>query len=605
MVSLSTQSVGMDGLLRILLLSFNVWLSVAFHCTFPPEWRGTWYQSGVAQGKLQITKHSISQRGHCVNSVGNKYLLLDKSKSCFVCLVFTPQHDNLLQFKESYCTRDDKLPNVCGRITGDDILHTIVKVPSVPVACPFQGPYSFSYNNQTNRDCDSPSSEIQECADSSKFIFKYKRCQHTPETRDQDMQFQCLATWFNGDFFLYGMFTGSGLTEHTQMYRCFMYSFYGSQGQMAMSADPTCQGIQSPRTGYLTMSLSRAVKWTPPSCSFNEFLSVSREWRDIAGKFRFVLDEDIEQFRIFNVGGRRGDRSALMSVRCMGIVEEIPDISDNTATWPSQTYSKDFITYTTNDSCVSKYQCLRLRKRGPAVVELMLGTPVNDQERACNEWSFDNVHKYVILPMESRVVPCPLPGSYSYVDKMSDCRGEIEIGCSEPTIMAIKASCPSGHHTVELFQCNQNWTEHPTGAQYIITSKPGDTIQKVSDCLVYKESIDGFELVAEEECGGGNLRMMKKPIGVIIQPSRQACKTPDRRVQPQPSTNPHTRAEGEGHTHDVRGGRDNRGYSDNNHNTIPQLDKKDITIINTGTRRTCSLCVTLLCVLVTLLSSLR
>lgn len=47
-------------------------------------------------------------------------------------------------------------------------------------------------------------------------------------------------------------------------------------------------------------------------------------------------------------------------------------------------------------------------------------------------------------------------------------------------------------------------------------------VQVCLSCLqVYKESIDGFELVAEEECGGGNLRMMKKPIGVIIQPSRR------------------------------------------------------------------------------------
>ncbi len=37
-----------------------------------------------------------------------------------------------------------------------------------------------------------------------------------------DLQFQCLATWFNGEKFLYGKFTGPGLHDQSQMYRCFV-----------------------------------------------------------------------------------------------------------------------------------------------------------------------------------------------------------------------------------------------------------------------------------------------------------------------------------------------------------------------------------------------
>ncbi|ESO92649.1 hypothetical protein LOTGIDRAFT_162569 [Lottia gigantea] len=66
-------------------------------CTFPPEWRGKWYQSQLED--VQIHLHNITRIGHCVQKEDNKYLLFDRQNSCFRCLVFTPRHKNILQYK--------------------------------------------------------------------------------------------------------------------------------------------------------------------------------------------------------------------------------------------------------------------------------------------------------------------------------------------------------------------------------------------------------------------------------------------------------------------------------------------------------------------------
>jgi len=36
-----------------------------------------------------------------------------------------------------------------------------------------------------------------------------------------------------------------------------MHSFYGTNGDMSMSADPTCQGLQTPELGVISMRFSK------------------------------------------------------------------------------------------------------------------------------------------------------------------------------------------------------------------------------------------------------------------------------------------------------------------------------------------------------------
>lgn len=63
-----------------------------------------------------------------------------------------------------------------------------ITVHSVPVPCPFQGFYTFTYSNSTttaSKHCKNPISEILPCADDSKFKFAYRHCRNMPETFDK------------------------------------------------------------------------------------------------------------------------------------------------------------------------------------------------------------------------------------------------------------------------------------------------------------------------------------------------------------------------------------------------------------------------------------
>lgn len=38
-----------------------------------------------------------------------------------------------------------------------------------------------------------------------------------------------------------------------------MHNFYGMGGEMSMTADATCQGLQSPTVGFSTMRLDKGI----------------------------------------------------------------------------------------------------------------------------------------------------------------------------------------------------------------------------------------------------------------------------------------------------------------------------------------------------------
>ncbi|KAL8580562.1 hypothetical protein ACOMHN_058005 [Nucella lapillus] len=235
--------------------------------------------------------------------------------------------------RPGFCDNDDNIDKVCGTITGDFQLHTIVKVSGNPIPCPFQGPYTFSYSNESEDRCTEPPSEIHACADKSKFIFRYKRCKRIPHTQDVELSFQCFAMWFNGEYFLYGKFSSTGRQVIKKMYRCFgpklgcllvevsdtallfllllyntrlhvsifakMYILYGTRGEMSMSQDATCQGLSSPHLGMNTFELVHQVdQWPRPSCVFPNFLWRSGAWRDVGGEWRMTVEANNEELAI-------------------------------------------------------------------------------------------------------------------------------------------------------------------------------------------------------------------------------------------------------------------------------------------------------------------
>jgi len=48
-----------------------------------------------------------------------------------------------------------------------------------PVACPFRGPMTFSYN-RGHGTCSNPPSNVDTCTDDSRLLFKYQACPDVP-----------------------------------------------------------------------------------------------------------------------------------------------------------------------------------------------------------------------------------------------------------------------------------------------------------------------------------------------------------------------------------------------------------------------------------------
>ncbi|PVD23393.1 hypothetical protein C0Q70_16662 [Pomacea canaliculata] len=556
-------------------------ITLALHPVFPTAWHGTWFQDGL--GEVSISKHAVSHKGHCNNSHGTKYLLLDRDKNCFVCLIFTPRHENILQYKESYCGKDDNLDSVCGGFTANFPLHTIVKVSGHPIPCPFQGPYFFSYTNETLEECDEPRSEIHACADKSRFIFSYRQCRHLPhQTHDIQLTFQCMATWYDGGRILYGKFTGLGRPDKDRMYRCFKYSFYGTRGDMSMSQDATCRGLSTPQVGMNTFSLEhRKEEWPRPSCTFPDWLKLAGGWRDVAGRQRIVVEANGEELALqdlvhpdFLHPGEVTPETRLRA-RCLDIVD---------TSGPADLQTSNFLTFATNDSCVSSYRCIRLKQRAARVFEMYIGAATEDTYLACEKSFFAESEKHVFFPHVSQAVTCPLTGVYSYVQKVGDCSGALNIGCQLQTEMQLHATCRARQQSEEILQCLQTWTEE--GRLHVITARPGNAFAP-ADCLVFEDTVKGYTLTGEVTCGGGGIMIMNQPIDFIVTTPKKICEKPSS-YQPTPGSDiGNERTHRDDVTSTPRSGLQPAGDSP------PEVPK--VRVINNSNTRTCPSCFILLC----------
>ncbi|XP_060601165.1 uncharacterized protein LOC132754542 [Ruditapes philippinarum] len=482
-------------------------------CVFPEEWRDRWHEGR----RTEISAKSMSRKGTCIRRDGNKFFMLNKdatNRKCFTCLVFTQWHLNLLQYKESPCWYEQKFHHVCGLINGDTILHTLVRAPSsppslprLPVTCPFHGSYTFSYTNGTmsNQQCDSPLSEVRACADESKFKFIFKKCNRIPGTHDRAMDFQCLASWENGDKYLYGSFSEPWMTSvDDYQYRCFMHSFYGTNGDMSMSADSTCQGLQSPTLGVITMKFSKDLNEPRGSCSFPDILVNRNKWRDLSGKWLLDVEQGLHVLRLKDrqpKGTMQYSEPTNLDASSTKLVIRCVEKTHHAETIKADVLRTDYVTYVTDDSCESGYQCVRLVKRDENILEMYLGERVNGTSINCRDKEFNDATKHLLIPDVNDSGQCSITrkGIYDYQDKASDCRGTVNIGCSTPNKITIDTKCPANKYNVktekvEILHCLYSWT---VGAKtYIIIQNSGQRAK----CLTFIDTEHGVELQSDDSC---------------------------------------------------------------------------------------------------------
>lgn len=476
-------------------------------CTFPEEWRGRWHEGR----RTEIFINSMSRKGTCTKKDGNKYFMLNtdsNNKKCFICLVFTQWHPNLLQYKASPCWYQNSFKEVCGLINGDDILHTLVRAPSSPQPCPFQGSYIFSYTNGTTShlQCHTPMSEVRACADDSKFKFIFKKCNGIPGTYETTRDFQCLATWESGEKYLYGSFSQPSMTSVDEyQYRCFMHSFYGSNGDMSMSADSTCQGLQSPTLGVISMKFSKDYNEPRSSCTFLEALTNRNKWRNLAGNFELEVEAGMQVMRLKDRNKNQvihytefpgaGESSAnRLVIRCIQQKYEAEGVNSNVR----QTH---YLTYVTDDECESSLRCVRLIKRDVNILEMYLGEKVNSSTVRCDEDNFEAEEKHLFIPEVGPGGQCSeaRTGVHTYQDKASDCSGTVTIGCKSPDKMEIETKCkdPTGLaliQKVEILNCYHSWA---VDSKTFIITENGEEAAK---CLIFIDTEYGVELQSDQDC---------------------------------------------------------------------------------------------------------
>lgn len=498
-------------------------------CTFPEEWAGRWFQSGVPT-TLLINRTHIETKGECYEEQGDdntKFLVYDKSDNCYRCMAIHSKHSTVLQYKETYCERS--VQELCSGISGDAALYSMFrKHPEVkPVACPFKSaPFMFSYSRGTG-DCTNPPSKAESCTDDSRLVLKYQACPDLPSTESNVEELVCLATWKEGSTrYLLGRLSQGNrrtLTTDEDQYRCFIYQRKDEGGKtvyyIAQSGDATCNGIQNAFEGSRTMKFI-TVDNHHNRCKFPTWITDHHTWLSLDHKkmYKFsqrnatlkIVDEEVKPNRFhqqqnyiqpfgFQQNGFESQdqrrQNTEMRVVCHNILQSVEQ-------------RKVQIVAHITAGCDSGYVCMMFYKRDSNVIELQQSDRYEDNPDAACQYFSPMATPYTTLI--TTIMPpkkCPLPGRFTVVDtptlnvsrrrRQQSVDGEssssvncqqqdfesLAIGCTAvKELIEFKSSCPEP--SLNTYTCLGSWQENNT--HYVITSplskKPSDTVRY---CFVY------------------------------------------------------------------------------------------------------------------------
>uniref|UniRef100_A0AAG5D1A7 Uncharacterized protein n=1 Tax=Anopheles atroparvus TaxID=41427 RepID=A0AAG5D1A7_ANOAO len=364
-------------------------------CAFPKRWEGQWFQSGVQQ-PITIEGSTLSTRGRCIASEGDKFLLVN-GKGCHRCVVIYQKHINILQYKESMgCKGRETLHYLCEQIPGDALLYSMFKINPEPIKCPLSGSYTFTYN-RGHGECRSPVSNMEMCTEDSRLLLSFQACPDVPGTESTVEELTCLAWWKDGNSrYLVGLVSHHHATSNEERFRCFVYEkLSGSDAEykLAQSGDATCNGLESAEVGSRIMTLKKAPLMD--RCDFPVWFKGPRFWHALMGSAHYVFDASDGSLHIKKPNGHTVARS---------LCEQIN----------KQTSSEMMVVVHHTMGCKSGFMCVMFYRRDTHVAELQMGTPAARLEDACTTENFD-VHRtpfVTLLANNSETQLCPMEGQY-------------------------------------------------------------------------------------------------------------------------------------------------------------------------------------------------
>lgn len=454
-------------------------------CGFPSRWNGTWFQNGSPL--VYIKGNTISTKGECIESSGDKFLIREVGKdrsACYRCVAIHEKHKNVLQYKETFCDDSQKSLEFCQHITGDAQLFSMFRVDASPVECPFKGAFTFAYSGGY-KECKSPASSIDSCTEDWRILLRFQACPDVKGTESRDEELVCLANWKDGSTrYLVGKLQRGRSTSDEDKYRCFVYekSKEGDNAKnhgyaLAQSGDATCNGLSSPTEGSRTMKLQKVQ--LENKCHYPSWVIHSHRWHMLDGRKDYVVAHHNTTLRITNTTNAT---SATLEAKLV-CEKELSARGDKTVTYVSHL----------TRGCENGYVCTVFHKRGHHVIELQTGPLARTPEEACQEQHFDKLSSdYVTLITPSpKAKQCPYLGKYNLLkakwhlrtQRDKSCQGFsiLRVGCERVDTIEFETDCPT-EQKIETYECHANW--HENGTNYLITSIKG---KKDRFCFVYTE----------------------------------------------------------------------------------------------------------------------
>ncbi|CAH1730800.1 unnamed protein product [Chironomus riparius] len=429
------------------------------NCVFPQQWEGSWFQSGVPQ-TINIQGSKMSNRGDCIASDGDKFLMRDKR--CHRCVVIYEKHKNVLQYKESECeemdhfnpsalssrsiiksdqirgvalsshsnmsgklsasdqlyrSHDDRiikddcmgcrgretLQNLCDQIPGDALLYSMFKVDADPIKCPIKGSYLFTYN-RGHGECKSPVSNVESCTEDSRMLLSFQACPDVPGTESTVEELTCLATWKDGNArFLVGLISHNHATSNEERYRCFVYEkISGKRDDLPKDAEyKLAQSGDATCNGLESAEVGSRImtlRKAPPveRCDFPSWIRHQKHWHTLSGSVTYTFHQNDGSMHIVKQNGYLETR-----VLCEQINKQTPN--------------EMMAVVEKTTGCKSRFVCVMFYRRSPHVAELQMGIPTDRLEHACAMNHSDTSRLPFITLLASNPDPeiCPLDGSYT------------------------------------------------------------------------------------------------------------------------------------------------------------------------------------------------
>ncbi|XP_029672408.1 uncharacterized protein LOC115241037 isoform X2 [Formica exsecta] len=514
-------------------------------CVFPSSWTGEWYQYGKPVFAINTT---VLGDRVCVERTDDKYVVLYSTENCYHCMIINGRHENVIQYREGpWCSAErTSLEEMCGTITSDDMLYSMFRMNSKPIACPFSGSsFTFTYNRGYG-ECTMPISLAEKCTDESKLLLKYQACPDVEGTESNTEELQCLAVWNDGrNKYLVGTLRGRSVLS-AKMYRCFLYEEKPHhQGKMiyllAQSGDPTCNGLTTVSEGSPTIKLTKVDK-EHSRCKYPVWVTEHHDWHSLDGT---------KDYHFTNKNSTLKIKAQAQDVNGEAFHEEKIVCHNLEKLYPNESMgNKVKLVAHVTSGCDIGYVCMIFHKRDSRIIEIQQ----SDQkaimpDEACSISDPSTMPYTTLITTSLHQRKCPNPGRYEIMDfapsdmlsapmsrrqrrsdlsrttkrriwqdntEDAECRStDIQVGCSssDQTEMIIANTCE--HEEIAYF-CHGSWEEK--GMWYTIASQRNSELQaNLGQTFCFSMRLEG---VRDRVLGRGGRQKQQEQELWLSRPSR-------------------------------------------------------------------------------------